>query len=196
MLLNPYRFGSGGATPLKWSAVNKNAAVTLSVGETVATKPNAGSVSVRSDVGHSSGVKQFELYSTVGYTNVWGGCVNQDYAGYADTIGASSNTSGCGAIGYLFDNASWREHLESNVQNMAAHGNPITLADVLGVVVDFTAHQIRFYKNGTLVVTRGLFTTLNGSKLWYPAASMHNGSACAIRGNSFTYPVSGATAWV
>ncbi|MCY1359745.1 SPRY domain protein [compost metagenome] len=195
MLLNPYRFG-GAATTLTWSPTNKNAAVILLNGDTEATKPNAGFVSVRSDVGHSSGVKQFELTWSAGQSNVWGGVVNQDYAGYADIIGDSTNTSGCGAVSYRMSNANWTEHLESNVNNFAAHGNPISITDVLGVVVDFTDHQIRFYKNGVLVVTRSLFTTLNGTKVWYPAASVQNGSQIKIIGNSFAYPIAGATSWV
>lgn len=189
--------GSSGAPATTWDSANKGPNIALSNGDLDAQWSGAGWQSVRGTNGRDAGLRQFELEAILVDSFVLLGAVNQDFASYTDFVGNSTNTSGCGSLGYHCQSgASWYEHLESNASSSGAHGNPITSGDVFGVGIDFSGgNTIKFYKNGTLVLTRSGFTTLDGSKLWYPAASVQQSGQARLRCSGLTFPIAGYTAW-
>lgn len=189
----PVAGGGGGA--VTWDPANKGPDVVLSNGNADAQWSGGGWQSVRGTAGHNAGLRQFEILAILVSDLVLAGACNSDFASYTDFVGNSTNTSGCGALGYhCQSSANWYEHLESNASTSGAHGNAITSGDVLGVAIDFTGDTIKFYKNGSLVVTRSGFTSL-GSKLWYPAASVQSSGQVRLRGTGLAFPIAGYTAW-
>lgn len=194
MIINPYAFGPGGPT-VKWSTVNKGSNVVLSSGNTRMSKAGSGWESALGDIGHNAGLRQYELIAIATENLVLAGACNQDFASFTTFIGDSGSTSGSGSVGYHFQSgANWYEHLENNTSTNGAHGNGISTSDVLTVGVDFTGDTVKFYKNGTLVLTRSGFTSL-GSKLWYPGGSSQQSSILSLRGSGLSFPIAGYTNW-
>lgn len=180
---------------LAWSTTRKASEVVLSNANRDASYPGGAAWrAVLGTTGHNAGLRQFEILPITNNVYVLPGAVNDDFVSYSDYIGSPTNTSGCGAIGYhLQSGALWYEHLESNVSTNGAHGAGVAVGDVLTVGLDFTGGTIKFYKNGTLVLTRSGFTSL-GSKSWYPAVAVQNGQA-RVRGNGLAFPIASYTNW-
>lgn len=197
-MLRRAMMAGGGAGPfaLKWSSLRKGGSVSLSSGDAVMTKAGSGWQSCLGTTGRNSGKRQFEIvYLTSSPNFALAGAVNDDFVSYADYIGNSSNTSGCGSLGYHFiSTGHWYEHLESNVSTDAAHGAGVPTNGVLTIGIDFDADTIAMYVDGTLRLTRTGFTSL-GSKLWYPAGSAQNGEQLRLRGSGLAHSISGFTDW-
>lgn len=146
----------------------------------------------RGAVGKASGVYQFEIVadrktSTSAYIGV--GLVNASVSG-----GPGANSDGSRATGYRADGTVWL-----NGAQVAAGGASWQTPQVVGVVVDYPANQVRFYVNGTLqsALTRNL-TNFSGGPV-YPMYGSGGGGVSGmtakISGLAFAFPIAGASEW-
>ena len=134
---------------------------------------------VRSAKFRSTGIYQFEALIGAGSAGV--GVATRESSN-ADFFG---NNAG-----------SWSAYATQKYNNgaTAAYGSFIA-GNVVGVVVDFGAGTLTYYKNGVSV--GAAFTNLAG-KTVAPAAGYLNGtlgSTITLKTQDFTYPVAGALAW-
>ena len=136
-------------------------------------------------VGRRTGVRQFELKRNTGSAAV---------AAVGIRIGSGvTRQAGDGPDDWVYQT----DAKKGNNGTYAAYGATWTAtADILGIVVDFTAGTITFYKNG---VSQGIAYTsaaLVGA-LAYPITGMNstNLNGFTLECDTFVYPIAGATAW-
>lgn len=169
----------------RWSATDKGANVTVSADRKTASVSNGNSA--RGEQSRSSGVLQFEITIVSAPTNVLVGVC---------TAAANLNSfpgSGSGSWGYFsVDGKVWGQG------TAISYGSAYSIGDVIGVVVDFTLGQLRFYKNGS---TPGVAATgLAGLNL-FPMAGSGTGTPTfyPVKINTgetpFAHPISGASPW-
>ena len=179
-----------GGTGVKWDSTKKHANVSLSGSDKTMSVSAGGWYAVIASKGHNSGKRQFELSSTSTPEYALAGCANALYSNLGTYIGAYGTIQE--AVGLWF--LSGRYVYYNNGAQVSNNGG-ISPGAVLGVALDFDADTIKFYRNGSLIVTMpASFTTL-GSQLWFPAASAQNGGNVTLRGSSLIYPIAGYTAW-
>lgn len=141
----------------------------------------------RASTARSSGVLQFEMLPTAGSGMVGAGSVGVATAEAVMASGVGSDA--VAGVGWGYQSGGPKA---SN--GASSYGASWTNGDVIGVVVDFTAGTITFYKNG---VSQGVaFSNLAG-KTVYPAAGSTNASntVMTIKPSGFTFPIAGASAW-
>lgn len=129
----------------------------------------------------SNGVRQFELVVTGDMRVLLG----------VATRAASISPVGADASGWVYVAGPSSAKFSQGVT--ASYGSVAITGDVIGVVVDFTAGTLTFYKNG---VSMGVaFSGLAGEL--YPAVGVNNVSArtYTLRTGGFAFPVAGAQAW-
>ena len=159
-----------------WNSADKNANLTLSNGDLTASAAMGNYCGVRATTSKSSGKWYFE----VTLNNVWNydriGLVtaSQDLSGSLSTNGGSvAPAYGCteGAGSYFGSFA-------------------LAAADVVGVAIDFTAQEIKYYKNGVLLGTS------TGFALSPVYAFVSSGGGSSMTANFMpTSPPSGYAAW-
>ncbi|CAA2107092.1 SPRY domain-containing protein [Variovorax paradoxus] len=164
--------------------------VDLSAGGSIATLKTASGVSPRvATAGRTAGVLQVEFE--------W---LNVSLTGATTAVGvmgaASLPTSGATVVGNALDSWAYTNTGTRRTNSVGvAYGASYTLADVIGMVVDFAAGSITFYKNG---VSQGVaYSGLSFAEL-FAAAQMYNFGQnwqVRIRTKGFIYPVAGATPW-
>ncbi|CAA2108205.1 SPRY domain-containing protein [Variovorax paradoxus] len=163
--------------------------VDLSAGGSIATLKTASGLSPRVvTAGRMAGVLQVEFE--------W---INVSLAGTTAAVGVMdaaflptpSSILGNTPNSWTYTNSGSKRSSSSSV----AYGASYTLADVIGMVVDFSAGSITFYKNG---VSQGVaYSGLSFAEL-FAAAQMYNFNSywqVRVRTKGFTYPVAGATPW-
>jgi len=182
--------GGGGGTGVKWDATKKHANVSLSGSDKTMSVAAGSWYAVIANKGHSVGKRQFELSSTSSPEYALAGCANALYSNLGTYIGASGTIQEAAGAWFL----SGRYVYYNNGATVSNNGG-ISPGQVLGVALDFDADTIKFYRNGSLIVTMpASFSTL-GSQLWFPAASAQKGGNVTLRGSSLVYPIAGYTAW-
>lgn len=185
MPFHAMRLRSGGAAPppafSTWDPATKGANISLSGGNLIATTSNFGSV--RGTQGRSaSGVYQFEVTGTAGGQAGCGISTVSPSGGFGQSPGFNT-----GMHSYM----QWGDKYDQGTPS--AYGASWG-ADVIGVVVDFGAGTLKYYKNGSLQGTAA--TGLSGT--WYPLAGTNSGSytlTLNVGASAFAYPIGGATAW-
>jgi hypothetical protein len=175
-------------TVVTWNPADKDSNITLSGGNLIATKTGAGSawVSVRANLGRSSGKYYFEISNSGASTFLMIGVANAADS-LAQFVGVAANSAGYYSVtGHKFN---------SNVDS--AYGATYASGDVVGVAYDFGTGSIEYFKNN---VSQGVaFTGLAGTK--YPCVSIFEGSSVKSATGQFsaadlTYsPPSGFSAW-
>jgi hypothetical protein len=187
-----------GARPVAWDAAKKGPNVSLTSNDSTAAYPGGAAwQSVLGTFGHASGLRQYEVFPVSGGFSILtlGGAANEDFVSFTDYVGSPTSTSGSGSLGYHNQSGSlWLEHLESDVSSNGTNGGGIDVGDVMTVGIDFPGNEIHFFRNGSLVLTRTGFASLDGSKIWYPAASVQNGTI-KLRGSGLAFPIPGYTDW-
>lgn len=176
-----------GVTYSTWSPTNKGGSVDLSNGNRTAAARSLNSV--RGSQARSSGKYQFEI-TISGTTPV------ASLLGVATSAASLTNYPGSGTGGWAYYASDGHFY---NQGSDAAYGSSFTAGDVIGVVVDFSAGTLKFYKNG---VDQGVAYSGTAGKTLYPIfGSGSSSSVNAYTGtintgqSSFSYPVSGASAW-
>ncbi len=175
---------------LLWNPADVGGPATVSSDRQTLTVGVAGGG--RAAIGKADGVYQFEVVanrqsSTSAYIGV--GTLAAITAG-----GPGANTDGSRATGYRADGSVW-----TNGAQVASGGFTWQTPQVVGVVVDYPANQLRFYVNGTLqsALTRTL-TNFNGAPL-YPMYGSGGGGVSGmtakISGLNFAFPIAGASEW-
>lgn len=175
---------------LVWNPNDTGGPATVSTDRQTLTVGIAGGG--RAAIGKNDGVYQFEIVSnrqssTSAYIGV--GTLAAITAG-----GPGANTDGSRATGYRADGTVW-----TNGAQVASGGATWQTPQVVGVVVDYPANQLRFYVNGTLqsALTRTL-TNFNGVPL-YPMYGSGGGGVSGmtakISGLNFAFPIAGASEW-
>lgn len=170
-----------------WNPADKGGSVDLSNSNRTAAARSLNSV--RGSQSRSSGKYQFEL-TISGTTPV------ASLLGVATSAASLSNYPGSGT-------GSWAYYASDghfyNEGSDSAYGSSFTAGDIIGVVVDFSAGTLKFYKNG---VDQGVAYSGTAGKTLYPIFG--SGSSSAVNAytatintgqSSFSYPVSGASAW-
>lgn len=185
-IIDPFRFGSAPVTNT-WNPSDKDADVTLSGGNLIATVVSAGSTTgaVRAITGrlHTDNA-YFEVTLSSSDINQLAG-IGKAAASLASYPGSDANSYG----GYPYAN--------SHYTNGSATTNYITNT-VVGVDVDLTAGTIRFVVAGKVLANA--FTGISGTlyPMWGPATGAVGTRTGTLNtgGSAFTYALpSGATAW-
>lgn len=167
-----------------WNSADKAATVSLMNNDRVAyASANFGAV--RGATSHNSGIHQFEC---VCYNDM------EVLVGLSDAGADLTNYPGAVATSWGYYSANGNKY---NNNSGVAYGAAWVAGDVIGVVYDVPAGELRFYKNGA---SQGAaYTGLSGAK--FPIFGAGNNTAglrsCKINtGQSdFLYPIGGATAW-
>jgi hypothetical protein len=138
----------------------------------------------RAQVAQSSGVKQFEV------TTVFPGLVKAAVGvGPANSTLVSLSGAATGTV-YYFSNGQKR-----SLGATAAYGTTYPSGTVIGVVVDFTAGSVAFYRNG---VAAGVAQASGLVGPVFPMAGTDasgGDSTFTLRGRNFAFPIVGASPW-
>lgn len=131
----------------------------------------------------SSGVRQFEI--------VQGG-TNSATLGVQTALGAVTGSVGSTADGFGVFPSSGQKN---NSGVAAAYGTSGAVGTVWGVVVDFSAGTITFYKNGVSMGVAYTNALLTGEM--YPAIGGNTSTiqTATAKFSGFTFPIAGASAW-
>ncbi|WP_373874060.1 SPRY domain-containing protein [Pseudomonas tohonis] len=183
------RPGGGGVVYSTWSPTDRGSSTSLSNGNLTAECWSLNSI--RGSAGRSSGKLQFE----VTITNP-AGMSAAPLTGVATSAASVTNYPGSGTGGwayYGYDGNFYNQGSDSS------YGSGYATGDVIGVVVDFSAGTLTFYKNG---VSQGVASSSMGGLTLFPiygsgssSASWHFTGTINVGATTFAYPVSGATAW-
>jgi len=138
------------------------------------------------------GVWQFEATVTSQPTGLGIGIATQNPLLGAGYLGEASQPSFC----FNPTNAV----LEGTLLVVTSPPNPVfSLNDVVGVVVDFDANQVKLYRNGTLLITVGIAAaSIGSSQQWRPAICdvlTAVVTVAVMEFNTMQYPVAGASPW-
>lgn len=184
---------------MTWNPSDTHINITLSAGNTVATKSSTAEPELtRSTIAHSTGKWCFECAVTIG--------AGGDYILVGVMVGGSNpNTAPQGpgdaanGWGYYADTG---ELYTGNV--FSAYGDDYTDGDVITVYVDFNAGKGWFAKNGTVQASGNPATganpafTFSGLTL-YAAASLYYPDYHAVTGRfsdaTIAHPIAGYTGW-
>jgi len=137
----------------KWSTTNKSANIILSNGDLTAKMNSQGSRTVCADVLWSSGVHYFEVTidSSDAKSNIMVGVADPGYVGMDMFMSHNSR-------GWAISSPSGERH-HNSMSN--AYGSAFGKGTVVGVLVDLSTREIRFFVNGTDLGVA--FSNLNGS---------------------------------
>lgn len=168
-----------------WNPADKGSVWTLSMLRPKAISNAASPGMMRASVSKSSGTRYFEVKVEANITTstAFGVC----------TAAADINSFvGKTAYGWAYEPGGYKRNNDA----YSAYGAAYTTGDVIGVLVDFGAQTLTFYKNG---VSQGVAYT-NVSGTLFPAASTYNTAATIVSLNmgytAFVYALpSGAVAW-
>lgn len=179
----------------RWSKAGLIDPATLSANDgtfSVSLPPEAVGCGARGFLGASAGALQFEI------------TVISNPAGYGHFLGVG--TSGCQlavGVGSGYSDAKGFTVFTGNGSKYgggfggATYSTAIGAGTVLGVVVDFSARTLTFYRNG---VSMGVaYTNVPLSTVFYPLVSTvcptpASGSV-SLKTKEFAYPVAGAAEW-
>lgn len=169
----------------RWNSADKGANVTLSQNDRIASCVNLHSV--RGRVSATSGKRMFEFTQLFNNLPMLG--VGQSNAGLTSFPGSDAN-----GWGYFANDGN-----KYNNNASSAYGAAWTpVGTVIGVVVDFTAGTLTFYKDG---VSQGIAFTGMGGRTLFPMVGSATGAAPAQGGilnvgeSGFAFPVAGAIGW-
>lgn len=157
----------------------------LSADKQTITYGGAASGSARGVLYRSSGVYQLEFQGTGSFS---GATVAVGIATSAVDLNLVLGASATGySVAYRNDGA------KALTGSQTSYGATYAAGDVIGVICDFTAGTVTFYKNG---VSQGAIAAALAGKTVSPAAGVAgSGFTLTMRTSGFTYPVAGATAW-
>ena len=148
-----------------WNPSDKDAGITLSGGNLIATNNNNVYSAVRSTIGKSSGKWYWEVVFTG---------INAALSGIANSTAALNTYIGADANGWSY----FVSAQKYNNGTGTAYGATYATGDVIGVALDMDAGTLIFYKNN---VSQGTaFTGLSGTM--YAATSM-NVTGESVTGN-------------
>lgn len=144
---------------------DKNANITLSSGNLIATASNTAWKSARANMGKSSGKWYWEVVTkkTSWWWNamIWVWPSTASLSTYCGSDAASNSY-------YSYNSKADGANRYNNNTNLT-YGNPFALNDVIGVALDMDAGEITFYKNN---VSQGTITWLSGTM--YPMVSPYD----------------------
>lgn len=169
----------------RWSLLTHDGGMTVSADQYTLFAVNGRTQSGRGLVGKSSGVLQFEITPSFNSGN--------DVAvGVGTTAANLANYPGSGSGGFSY-NRNGNKYIQGAG---SGYGATYVSGDVIGVVVDFAAGSLTFYKNG---VGQGVASTaLAGLTLFPlagPSSSGNHNASFTMRGRGFSYPIAGASNW-
>ncbi len=173
------------ATLNAWNPADKEVVWGVSTLRSEAVSLSTVSGVLRATVSKNSGRRYFEVKVIQGW--------NDTSVGVCDGSMTVSNPSpGYSATGWAYEGAGGKR----NAVTYQNYGASFTNGDVIGVLVDFTAQTITFYKNG--VSQDVAYSNISGTL--FPAAGTVNSAAAHLSLNlgasDFLYAVpSGAVAW-
>ncbi len=168
-----------------WNPADKGSVWTLSMLRPKAISNAASPGMMRASVSKSSGTRYFEVKveANIATSTAFGVC----------TAAADINSFvGKTAYGWAYEPGGYKRNNDA----YSAYGAAYTTGDVIGVLVDFGAQTLTFYKNG---VSQGVAYT-NVSGTLFPAVSTYNTADTIVSLNmgytAFAYALpSGAVAW-
>lgn len=143
---------------------DKNANITLSWGNLIATASNTSWKSVRATIGKSSGKWYWEVVVTKsGSWNamVWLARSTSSLATYGGSVATDR-------VYYSYNGKADAKNAYNNNTNIT-YWNAFVTWDVIGVAMNMDAWELTFYKNNT---SQGTFTGLSGTM--YPIASPYD----------------------
>ncbi len=127
------------ATYAKWNSADKDADITLSGGDLVASNSNGNSGMVRSTIGKSSGKWYWEVTLTVIDNSSWD-------TGIANASATLTTYPGFDANGWAY----WFNTGDKLTNNsLTAYSTTPSNGDVIGVALDMDAGTIKFLRNNT-----------------------------------------------
>lgn len=157
----------------------------LSADKQTITYGGNASGSARGVLPRSSGVYQFEIQAV----GTWSGATAS--VGVANSAVDLNLVMGSSATGYSV--AYRNDGAKALTGSQTSYGATYVSGDIVGVVCDFTAGTVTFYKNG---VSQGAIAASLAGKTVSPAAGVAGtGVSFTLRTSGFTYPIAGATAW-
>lgn len=172
---------SASVTYATWNPSDKDADVTLSGGNLIASGTNVGGV--RATISKTSGKWTWEvtLTSTSGVFDVFLGIATSTYNLNTNLGAAVTGWSLVQDDGAYFNNGF--------VDILSAYTT--TAGDIITIALDMDAGTLTFYKNGTLLGGGALFTGITGTI--FPALSIQFDTVTLTTnfGPTLTYPVAG-----
>lgn len=142
-----------------WNPSDKNAAITLSGGNLVATTPATTVSQVRATLGKSSGKWYWEVTGMDSGGSLFG---------IATSAASLSNWTGG-------QSTSWGYYYTGSVYNggsiIAGPFGTLVSTDVMGFALDMSANTLAFYKNNVLQ-----YTATIAAGTWYPALGQSGGA--------------------
>jgi len=167
-----------------WSTTDKGAGVSLTNGDMTATATLADSV--RATEGKSFGVWQFEVTIGTG-TPQW-------MVGIGTASASLDKYPGFDQSGQGYWFADGKQY---NNGVATTYGASYTTGDVIGVVVNFTANTLTFYKNGVSQGAIAIVTGSGGARFPMFGSGSDSANACAVTlHDTLVYPVAGASPWI
>ncbi len=172
----------GASSSSAWDPSKKGTNVTLSGGNLIATTTNAGRTA--GTASRHSGTYQYEV--TIGGSGQPGvGIIRSAFAGgWSVPVHDGSDAICYYGFGRLY-------RFGSDVAAMTTY----TAGDVIGVVGNWGASELRFYKNGVNIGGVS-YSSLSGA--WFPMFGVNSGAAVGtlnVGATAFAYAIGGATAW-
>lgn len=180
---------------------DKNAAITLSGGNKVATSTSAAShLYAACDSAKNSGAWIFEFEITsipastgnigVGLADVpaGGDTTNNSYPGVR--TGFQWWVRKSGALSRFYHNASTYDSLSTSTQSFSA-------GDVITCTVDLASKECKVYRNGSLIYTKTVSNINTGTYSYAPVVKLWGTAtpATVTIPASITYPVAGFSPW-
>lgn len=144
---------------------DKNANITLSWGNLIATATNNSWKSVRATQGKSSGKRYWEVV-TKKTSGAWNAMI------WVWDSGASLSTYvGANAASNSYYSYNWKIDLKNRYNNNVnlTYWNPFALNDVIGIALNMDAGELEFFKNN---VSQWVITWISGTM--YPMVSPYD----------------------
>lgn len=174
-----------------WNSADKNASITLSGGDTIATDSGTPFQSLRGILGRSTGKFYFEALVGTSAGNLWVG-LGSSGASLSSYTGATADSAGQASGGNAV--TTWTK--------AQAGTTTVAVADVLQYAVDFSAGYIFFGKNNLWLYSSDPTTGTNPwvtgiSGTLYPMGSPGSGTiTLKTKTSELTYsPPSGYSQW-
>jgi hypothetical protein len=173
----------------QWITPRQSGLMTLSADKRTFTMISTGTYpTALGCVTKSSGVVQFEVL------------VGEAVGAYEPASVGLLPGDGWGLGTFMRDQARSISYMRAATKSIngtvSAYGSTYTYGDVIGVVVDFGAAAVTFYKNGVSQGVLSLPSTLANIALC-PGASAYNeyDARGVLSGRNFAFPVAGASPW-
>lgn len=168
---------------VSWNPLDKSAGITLSNGNQTAT--GNASAAIRATGSKAEGKYQFEVTTSATNSGSYYIGVGRIDASLSSGPGTSTDAK---SWGLRWEGPKWFNSFDT------PYTSPFSVGDVIGVVVDFTAQTISFYRNGVSLgiafsgVTGALYPMVGGG-------GSGSGWVANLNTGARTYPVNGASPW-